>query len=142
MKFRLGCKITHEDIKPAFGELARWRETYSMFQFEFPRPKWGIKLFWTRCPLCGKNLLLSLASWPIKIISAILLIGIYASFALKALYLHEQGDSIPDSLFYILLFGACGLCICLAMFLGRGPGIIHPLGGRISEPMHSIDHKS
>jgi hypothetical protein len=141
VKFRLGCKIAHENLKPRLGELSRWRETYSMFQLEFPRPKWGVRLFWVHCPLCGKKLLLSLTSWPIKISSAVLCVGIYGFFVLKALYLHEQGDNIPESLSYILIFGACVLSLCLALSLSRGPGIIHPLGGRLAEPMHTIDHK-
>ena len=141
VKFRLGCKISHEELKPRFGEVSKWRETYSMFHLEYPRPKWGFKLFWVRCPLCGKMLLLSLTSWPVKIGSAVLCIIVYGFFVLKSLCYHRQGDNIPENLFYILIFGACGLWLCLALFLSLGPGIIHPFGGRLGKPMHAIDHK-
>lgn len=141
MKFRLGCKVAHEDLEPGFAQISRWRETYLMFQLESSRLKWGLRLFWVHCPLCGRRLLLSLVSWPIKTGLAALCTGIYAYFALKALHLHRQGNNIPDNLSYILIFGACGLWLCLCLLLTRGPGIIHPLGGRLTEPMHSIDHK-
>jgi hypothetical protein len=108
---------------------------------EYPRPKWGFRLFWISCPLCGKKLLLSMTSWPIKITSGIICIGIYNYFVFEAINLKTIGDTIPDSLFYILVFGACFLCICLGLSFSRGPGFIHPLGGKTGEPMHIIDHK-
>ena len=141
MKFRLGCQIAHEEVKPGFFQIRRWRETYSMFQFEFPRPKWGLKIFWIRCPLCNRKLLLRLTSWPIKIGSAVLSMGIYGSFALEALYLYEQGYRIPKNLSLLLIIGSCVFWLCLALSFSRGPGIMHPLGGRFGEPMHTIDHK-